>query len=339
VLARLIGEVGFPFPPPCIAAGLAVVEADYQTALGAIPDGEAKAKGIGLGEAAAAAILALRAHDGADTLLLDFAYPQGSEPGEYRFTPGFEFAFAPGWGSVTSFVPDNRDAGVRRPFRLTSRKYLADFNEVKRLGGDGVTTPSARTAEQTEIALFWIESSPLQWNRIARAASTGAGLDEWENARLFGLLNMALADGYVATFAAKYHYNFWRPVTAIRNGDTDGNDATERDASWAPFIDTPMHPEYPCAHCVIAAAVGTVLQADIGSGPVPVLSTSSPTAKGATRTWTSTADFMQAFYGHLQGGSTKARAVQAATLEVRERYRHPFYWAGFIQSGAWEPLR
>jgi hypothetical protein len=100
-------------------------------------------------------------------------------------------------------------------------------------------------------------------------------------------------DALIAIMDAKYHYNFWRPVTAIRNGDTDGNDATERDASWTPLIDTPMHPEYPCAHCVISGAVGTVLQAEVGSAAVPVLSTSSPTAKGATRSWTSTADFMQ----------------------------------------------
>ena len=99
---------------------------------------------------------------------------------------------------------------------MTARRYTADFNEVKRLGGDGITTPSARTAEQTEIALFWVESSPLQWNRIARTVSA-EGLDLWENARLFGLLNMALADGYIGSFDTKYHgYNYWRPVTAIR---------------------------------------------------------------------------------------------------------------------------
>ena len=102
---------------------------------------------------------------------------------------------------------------------MSSKKYTADFNEVKRLGGDDITTPSARTAEQTEIALFWVESSPLQWNRIARTVSAARGLDLWENARLFGLLNMALADGYIGSFDTKYHgYNYWRPVTAIQTG-------------------------------------------------------------------------------------------------------------------------
>jgi hypothetical protein len=101
------------------------------------------------------------------------------------------------------------------PYPATQKKYPADFNEVKSLGGDGITTPSARTADQTEIALYWWESSPLKWNRIARIVSVNTGLDLWENALLFGLLNMALADGYIATVSTKNHYNYWRPVTAI----------------------------------------------------------------------------------------------------------------------------
>src|SRR5690606_17562239 len=96
----------------------------------------------------------------------------------------------------------------------------------------------------------------------------------------------ATDDALIAVWDAKYHYNFWRPVTAIRNGDLDGNDATERDPSWTPFIATPMHPEYPCAHCIVSATVGTVLAAEIGEGPAPVLTTTSPTAKGAARSWT-----------------------------------------------------
>jgi hypothetical protein len=95
----------------------------------------------------------------------------------------------------------------------------------------------------------------------------------------------------IAVFDAKYHYNFWRPTTAIRNGDMDGNDATERDASWTPFIDAPMHPEYPSAHSILAAAVATVLKAEVGDGPIPLLTTTSPTAKGATRRWTNLDDF------------------------------------------------
>ena len=106
-------------------------------------------------------------------------------------------------------------------------------------------------------------------------------------------MTQAIDDAYIAIFDAKYHYNFWRPVTAIRNGDTDGNAATEREASWVPFIETPMHPEYPCAHCIVSGVVGTVLQAEIGTGPMPTLTTTSDTAQGAVRSWTKIDDFMQ----------------------------------------------
>ena len=229
VLVPVLGQLQAPFPQACIDAGVASVQADYAAALDAIPDGPPKDRGVAVGQAAAAAVLALRASDGADTTLLDFGFPQGDEPGEWIFTPDRPFAFAPGWAQVTPFVLD--DAAQFRPgppYALTSAQYAADLNEIKALGGDGVTTPSARTAEQTETALFWLESSPLQWNRIARSLSDGRRLDSWESARLFGLLNMALADGYVSSFDTKYHYRYWRPVSAIRAADGDGNPATTR---------------------------------------------------------------------------------------------------------------
>jgi len=102
---------------------------------------------------------------------------------------------------------------------------------------------------------------------------------------------MTMDDGLIAVFDAKYSYNLWRPVTAIRNGDLDGNNATERDAGWTPFIDTPMQPEYPCAHCIVSSSLGAVLAAEIGSGPTPTLTSASPTAGGAVRTWKSVDDF------------------------------------------------
>jgi hypothetical protein len=134
--------------------------------------------------ARSATILALRADDGHRELLVpDFAYPQGTAPGEYRFTPGATFAFAPGLGTETPFVlPDGAQFRPGPPYAVTDPRYTADFEEIKALGGDGVTTPSARTADQTEIALFWYESSPLQWNRIARTAAARTGLDQWQEA-------------------------------------------------------------------------------------------------------------------------------------------------------------
>ena len=269
VLVPLLGELPAPFPQACIDDGIASVEADYAAALGAIPDGPAETQGLEVGSAAATAILDLRAADGSDTPLLDFAYPQGTEPGEYRFTPGIPFAFAPGWADVTPFVlHDSSQFHVRPPYAVTSAKYTQDFDEVKRLGGDDITTPSERTDEETEIALFWVESSPLQWNRIARTVSADAGLDLWENARLFGLLNIALADGYIGSFDTKYDYNYWRPVTGIQTADTDGNPETDADPTWTPLVTTPPIPDHDSAHSVEGGAAARVLARFFGTDQI-----------------------------------------------------------------------
>jgi hypothetical protein len=266
VMVPVLGQLTPPFGQPCIDAGVASVEADYAAAIAEIPDGRAKTRGIAVGEAAAAAIVALRADDGADTTLVDVGYPQGSAPGEYRFTPGTPFAFAPGWADVTPFVlEDAAQFMPGPPYSVTSRKYAADVNEVQALGGDGITTPSIRTDEQTEIALFWVESSPLAWNRIARTVARSQHLDLWENARLFGLLNMALADGYIGSFDTKYHYNFWRPVTAIREAATDGNPRTIADPTWTPLVTSPPIPDYDSAHAVEGGAAAAVLARVLGN--------------------------------------------------------------------------
>jgi hypothetical protein len=286
VLVTLLAQLPDPpVPQACRDAGVASVEADYAAALAAIPDGPAKTQGVEVGAAAADAILALRSEDGSDTLLVDSAYPQGTEPGEYQFTPGTPFAFAPGWGDVTPFVlRSSTQFPPGPPYALTGKKYAADFNEVKRLGGDGTTTPSERTTEQTEIALFWVESSPLAWNRIARTVSADEGLDLWENARLFGLLNMALADGYVGTFETKYELNFWRPVTAIRAADTDGNPDTDVDTTWAPLVTTPPIPEHDSGHSVEGGAAAQVLRRFFGTDAISFDNCSMTLPAGSTCT-------------------------------------------------------
>jgi len=262
VLVPVLGSFSFFLPANCVSAGIASVEADYAAALGAIPNGTAKTRGIALGGAAAAAILALRSADGFDTPTVDPNYQEGSAPGEYRYTPGTPFAFAPNLGEdLTPFVlKDGSQFRPGPPYPLTSRKYAADVNEVQRLGGDDVTTPSARTDDQTEIALFWVDTSPLMWNRIARATATAEGLDLWESARLFGLLNLAMTDGYIGTFEAKYHYRFWRPVTAIRLADIDGNPATTADPTWTPLVETPPIPDYDSGHAVEGGTASQVLK-------------------------------------------------------------------------------
>ena len=283
VLVPLIGQIPDPFPPECVDAGIASVEANYTAALAAIPDGTAKTQGVAVGAAAASAILALRAGDGSDTPLLDFDYPQGTEPGQYRFTPGTPFAFAPGWADVTPFVlRDSSQFRASRPYGVTKKKYTEDFDEVKRLGGDGVTTPSERTDDQTEVALFWVESSPLQWNRIARTVSEDAGLDLWENARLFGLLNMALADGYVGSFETKYLYNYWRPVTAIQTANTDGNPDTVADPTWTPLVPTPPIPDHDSAHSVEGGAAAQVLLRFFGTDHISFETCSLTLPAGST---------------------------------------------------------
>ena len=261
VLVSVLGSFAFFLPADCISAGIASVEADYVAALGAIANGPAKSAGVALGQAAAAAILALRSGDGFDTPPIDPTYQEGTAPGEYRYTPGTPFAFAPHWGEVTPFaLKDGSQFRPIPPYSLTSHKYAADVNEVQRLGGDDVTTPSARTDDQTEIALFWVESSPLGWNRLTRTVATAEELDLWESARLFGLLNLALSDGYVGVFEAKYHYRFWRPVTAIRLADIDGNPATIADPAWTPLVQTPPIPDYDSGHAVEGGAGAQVLK-------------------------------------------------------------------------------
>ena len=257
-LITLIAQL--PVPEGCRLSGRASVETAYASALAAIPEGPAKASGIHIGAAAAATILARRANDGSDTPLLVGDYPQGTQPGEYRFTPGNDFVFAPGWANVTPFVL--RHASQFRPgppYNVKGQKYAKDLEEIKLLGGDGIITPSNRTPAETEIGLFWIESSPLQWNRIARAVTASRGLDTWENARLFGLLNMTLADGYVGSWETKYHYYFWRPVTAIREADADGNPKTSGDPTWTPLQPTYAQPDYDSAHAVQGGAAAEVL--------------------------------------------------------------------------------
>jgi hypothetical protein len=281
VLVSTIGQL--PFPTECVSAGIDSVEADYTAALAAIPAGTAKERGIALGRASAAAILARRLVDGSDTPLVDPAYPQGTAPGEYRFTPGNTFAFAPGWGTVTPFVlRSGSQFRAEPPFDVTSRKYTADFKEVKRLGGDGITTPHVRTPEQTQIGLFWLESSPLAWNRIARSVSARRGLDRWENARLFGLLNMAMADGYIGSWEGKYFYNFWRPVTAIQTADTDGNPDTQADPTWTPLQPTYPMPDHDSAHSVEGGAAAEVMKHVFGTDHVHFRACSLTLPAGST---------------------------------------------------------
>jgi len=175
------------------------------------------------------------------------------------------------------------------PPDLSSDVWAHDYNEVKALGGK---QSRQRTAEQTGIARFWEEVMPPIYHGIVRSVANAPGRDLTRNARLFTAVTQASDDALIAVFDAKYHYGFWRPLTAIRNGDIDGNEATQRDESWVPFIETPMHPEYPCAHCITSGVVGTILQAELRNEPTPLLTTMSNAAGGVSRSRTTIDEFM-----------------------------------------------
>jgi hypothetical protein len=278
---------GLPESPQCVASGIALTNAVYAAALALIPDGPAKTAGVALGQAAAASILTLRTNDGtATTTWLDFNYPQGTQPGEWRFTPdGPPLAFASNYGQVTPFVlAHSGQFWPGPPYPLNSRRYADDYNEIKLIGGDDITTPSMRTPDQTEIGLFWIESSPLAWNRLARAVSIDRSFDLWENARLFGLLNMAMADGYVASWEVKYHYSFWRPITAIREGDNDGNPATVGDPNWTPLQPTYPIPDHDSGHAVQGGVAAEILKQVFGTDDVSFTACSTTLPPGGTCT-------------------------------------------------------
>jgi hypothetical protein len=261
------------------------IEHAYQESLASIAAGDARDKGIAAGVEAAARVMKLRADDGAST---PESYRPTTAAGVYVPTT---LPVVPQWPQRKPWLmigPSQFRPGP--PPELGSAIWARDYNEVKALGAK---TGSTRTPEQTEIAHFWEATLPSIYYGIVRSVADQPGRDVAKNARLFAAVSQAVDDAVIAVFDAKYHYAFWRPITAIRNGDKDGNDATERDGSWSPLIDTPMHPEYPCAHCILAATVATVLQAEIGDGPAPVLTSTSYMVEGSKRSWKSTEEFIQ----------------------------------------------
>jgi len=246
--------------------------------LAGIPDGAAKLEGIRLGEAVAAKVLAARVNDGADT---PDAYRPRTTPGVYVAT---SMLAASTWPNVKPFAltrPDQFRPGP--PVPLESREWVTDFNEVKDYGR---RTSDKRTAEQTEVARFWLMTGPGAYHPFARQLVIAKQMDVLDSARFMALVSIGLNDAYIAVFDAKYHYNFWRPITAIRNGDIDNNPATDREATWQPTDNTPMHPEYPCAHCIVSGALAGVVKATHGSEDIPEIAITSTTAAGVTHRWT-----------------------------------------------------
>jgi hypothetical protein len=256
------------------------LDATLKASLAPIADGEAKTKGIDLGKKAAAAVLALRANDGAGA---PESYRPHTSAGAYVPTI---VPVSSTYGAVTPWAMEKGSQfRPAPPPKLDSEVWTRDLNEIRERGG---RVGAKRTAEETDIGRFWFVTGPQAWNPIVRQLAAAKKLDVVDGARLFALVALAADDAFIAVFDAKYAYNFWRPVTAIRNADQTGNKA--RDAAWLPLGDTPMHPEYPCAHCITSTAVATVLKSAFGN-EIPEVSMTSPTAPGVTRKWTRLQDY------------------------------------------------
>ena len=242
----------------------AKLDATYATALAPVPEGAARSAGVAIGERAAAAAIADRADDATNA---PDTYRPATTPGTWVPTtpPLFaEYARAKPW--VFSRADQFRPGP---PPALASTAYARDYNETKELGG---TRSVRRTPQQTDAVKFWSQPNlGTAWFEAARQLSAAKGLDLADNARLFAWLGMAAANSFIVDWDAKFQYNRWRPVTAIRNGDLDGNDSTERDAGWAPLNATPMHPEYPSQAAILASITAGVFETVFGSGPSPPL--------------------------------------------------------------------
>jgi hypothetical protein len=256
-----------------IPENLHFLDSALQKTLSAIADGDAKNRGIQLGISAGQSTLAARSDDGSAGNPFSPVDPS-NVPGDYQIVPPFDFIFAPYWVDVKTFGMQKKDQfrSVQHP-SLDSDEYAQAFNEVKETG---ILNSNTRTEDQTATAYFWYEFSEAGWNRMARVAAEKEKLGLWETARLFALVDMAMADAYIAGWESKFYYNLWRPFTAIRNAPMDGNDQTTEDIQWEPLMPTPPVQDYPSTHSALGNAAATVM-ANIFGDQTP-FTMSSPTA-------------------------------------------------------------
>ena len=292
----LVGVVNSFGTPAQKGAALALVEQAYVTSIARVTASPARNQGVAVGRAAGAAMLTLRKDDGVSR---DAPYTPGVGPGKWRPHPnpvpanppianpdaarGYLVSTLPGWGNVTPFtLLSSSQYWLPGPPALTSATYARDYNEVKSLGGKVSTV---RTADQTDIARFWFEG-PGTWNTIARTVATSRNLDLRDSARLLALMSMAMADAYIAGFKIRYVYDLWRPVTAIREGDNDGNDATAGDPTWDSHQNTPAVSDYPSTQSTFSGAAAVVLASVLGDQANFSFTSDNP-FPGITRSFTS----------------------------------------------------
>jgi hypothetical protein len=307
-------------------AASAALDKARAASLANIPNGPKKSSGLIVGEAAANAIIALRNNDGATPPA--FFLPSSSTPGEWQLTPSCPAAGGAffHWGGVTTFgVRDSAQFRADPPPALTSYRYARAYREVKEVGSLNSTD---RPPDRTVIAQFFgAESAPVAWNSVARQlarshrySSLGA------EARIFALLNMAVSDALITVFDSKYYYRFWRPETAIHNGDLDGNPGTEADPSFAPLIPTPCFPGYPSAHASGSYAAQRVLRHFYGDGPHHITLTNAA-APGVVLAYTRLSEITDDIDDARVYGGIHFRTDQEAGAEQGRRvaeyvYRH-----------------
>lgn len=262
----------------------ALLDSEYAAAIATIQGDGSKPKGIETGQRCAAAMLAHRADDG--LALIEGPYTPGSSPGDYQFTPPFNFAATVHFGDKLKpfSIASGNSYRVATPYRVTDAAYTADFNEVKALGA---IAGSTRSADQAEIAKFWLENTNDSWMKIALQLADRREMLGWQLMRTLALLQMAQTDAYIACLESKYFYNFWRPVTAIRAAASDGNPDTAADPAWTSFDPVcPPVPDYPSGHSASGGAGEAVLAAAFG-GDTATFTHSSVTLPGPTRNFAS----------------------------------------------------
>ena len=265
----------------------AQLTASYTASMLAIPNGQPKLDGQAVGLASANQLIALRTGDGRG-VPWPYSYPSAPVPGVWILTPGTLAPQTPWMGHMMPFTFDDPAQYLpdEPPPALSSQTWADDYNQTRTLGAANSTV---RTPAQTEIALFWTDHTAAQYGRLLRLLAVQENLSLLESARLMALSYTSLADSFIGCMNAKYYFSFWRPVTAIRNGDIDGNPNTPQDASWSPLVTTPGHPEYPAAHGCVTGALAGALQSYFGTPNIPLTISSNVT--GTTHHYTNIHDW------------------------------------------------
>jgi hypothetical protein len=257
----------------------ATFDAQYATALMGIPDGSAKTRGIAVGNAAAAAMIAARTDDGR---FGSFRFAVGTLPGQWRpVLPAFVNDPNAWLANVKPFlIGSGSQFRTEGPPALTSHKYAREFDEVKSVGS---LTSTTRTTDQTNAARYWAENPPLTWTRVFRTISAQQGLSLTDNARYFAMLYLTASDALISAWNDKAHYSFWRPITAIREAATDGNLHTDADAAWLPLIPSPPYPENASGHSSLSGSIVATMQDFFGTDHIGWTDTNNG---GFTRSFT-----------------------------------------------------